>query len=89
MICDECQKYVTIKWSTLNNNNNNYCHDCIKKYMLIKCPGNLCDNIVSLNGYDGITNIELETCSVCDAIFCNNCLIRGKNFIICRECFNS
>lgn len=85
MICDECLEY-TSNYHTIGNNC--YCHNCKNKYMLVKCPGHYCNKIVSINGYDELDNIELNTCSSCDTVFCDNCLIKETNVIMCKDCFN-
>lgn len=80
--CQECiQDYYTIS-------NNVYCLSCIDRYMLVKCPGDLCFNVISLNGYE-IEDTEDNTCTMCKTIFCDFCLVRAKNIRMCRDCFNS
>lgn len=83
MYCDECieptNDYVTIV-------DNNYCRDCAYKYMLSKCPGELCYNVISLNGYD-IEDVENNTCTSCDTIFCGDCLVKARNLRLCKYCF--
>ena len=86
MICDECYN-ITDNYNTINNIS--YCLNCINNYMLIPCPGEFCNNIISLNGFDGINDTENNTCSKCDTIFCNDCLIKSNNIKMCNECFDT
>lgn len=85
MLCEECCE-TTDDYQTINNGD--YCNKCIDKYMLIPCPGAICNNIVSLNGFDGLNDVEDYTCSECDAVFCNYCLIKVGHLKMCNECFN-
>lgn len=84
MLCDECQE-ITNNYYTIANNN--YCQKCIDLYMLMKCPSHLCYEIISLNGFDGMYDTDENTCTSCNAIFCDFCLIRATNLIKCKDCF--
>lgn len=86
MLCDECYEYSD---EYENMRGNTYCTKCINKYKLIQCPGYSCNSTISLNGYDDIEDIEENTCTECDTIFCNNCLVRARNLLLCKDCFNS
>lgn len=86
MLCDECMD-ITNDYQTIANSH--YCNYCVNKYMLSRCPGGICNNIISLNGYDELTDIENNTCTSCDTVFCDSCLVRAKNLKMCNECFNS
>lgn len=86
MYCNECLETVE-NYNTIGSNN--YCTDCINKYHLVKCPNDLCDNVISINGYDDMVEIENDTCSICDTIYCSECIIRDTNLQICTDCFNS
>lgn len=83
MLCDECCEF-TNNYETINANN--YCLTCIAKYMLSACPGEKCNNIISLNGFNDLDDIEDYICTFCDTVYCNNCIIRERNIIICKEC---
>lgn len=86
MICDECLDYSR---NNINISGTNYCIECANKYLLRRCPGPLCNNVISLNGYDDLDDTEQYTCTHCDTIHCNDCLIRDTNILICKDCFNS
>lgn len=81
--CTECtekvNRYIIIGYMP-------YCHDCINKYCLLKCPTNVCDNIISLNGYMEY-DVYDYTCTLCDTVFCNECIIKENNTIVCFECY--
>ena len=85
MLCDECLESTTDYQSI---NGFNYCEACMKKYMLVPCPGS-CNNIISLNGFDELDDVENYTCTICDTAYCDNCIVRAKNIKMCIDCFNS
>lgn len=85
MLCEECFEF-TDNYQSINGNN--YCDACMRKYMLVPCPGLSCNNIISLNGFDELDDVENYTCTSCDTIFCDNCLVRAKNLKLCNECFD-
>ena len=86
MYCNECLDHLD-KYHVIGDNK--YCYNCIDKFMLIKCPGSMCNNTVSLNGYDLMDDTDYNTCNICDAIFCNSCLKRDNMFKMCKDCLNS
>lgn len=86
MLCDECCEF-TREYLTINGNN--YCRTCVDKYMLVACPGSSCNNVISLNGFDELDDVENYTCTHCDTVFCDNCIIKATNLKMCNECFNS
>lgn len=86
MLCEECYE-LTNNYQQINGIN--YCKSCTYKYMLMACPGENCNNIISLNGFDELDDVDNYTCTRCDTVFCNNCLIKDRNLIMCKECFNS
>lgn len=86
MSCEECLEFTDNLYKISNND---YCEDCINKYMLVKCPGELCVNVISLNGYDELSDINNNTCSICDAVYCDDCFIRTTNVKICKDCLNT
>lgn len=83
MLCDECCEFVN-DYELINGNN--YCRTCISKYMIAACPGESCANIISLNGFNDLDDIENYTCSFCDTVYCNQCLARDRNLLICKDC---
>lgn len=86
MICEECSE-ITNEYFTISNNI--YCINCVNNYMLAKCPSFLCSNVISINGYNELNDIDNITCTLCDTVFCENCLVKAKNIIMCKDCFNS
>ncbi len=86
MLCDECCEF-TDNYTILKGNI--FCRNCLQNYLLVPCPGNLCNNIISLNGYDNADDTENYTCTECDSIFCEKCLVKGYNVLYCKDCFNS
>jgi hypothetical protein len=85
MYCEECNGENNCN----NINDHILCYDCIYKYMLIKCPTNYCNNIISLNGYDGEFDVDLQTCFKCNAVHCDICIKKSKNNNICIDCLTS
>jgi hypothetical protein len=84
MICDECFEFTN---DVEKINGNDYCKTCLEKYLLNPCPGEDCNNIISLNGFDELDDVEYYTCTSCDTIFCHNCIIRSTNIQLCKYCF--
>lgn len=84
MICDECQKeYDEIIYISYNT----YCKLCAKKYELVKCPIDTCDNIISLNNYETY-DTDNSTCDMCNTLVCTNCITRDRTNRICYDCIN-
>ena len=86
MFCNECLEYSR---DGMTLSGNYYCIMCINKYLLRECPGSGCNNIISLNGFDDLDDTDENTCKNCDTIYCNDCLIRDTNILLCNDCFNS
>lgn len=80
MYCEYCleknKKLIKIS-------NNTYCIDCINTFRLVKCPEEECNNVISLH------ENENNTCTSCNTIFCNNCIISTNNLCLCNYCINS
>jgi len=85
MLCDECCENVG-EYETINGNT--FCTECMNKYVLVPCPGNYCSNIISLNGYNDMDDIDDSTCTSCENVFCKNCMVKAKNLKLCQDCFN-
>jgi hypothetical protein len=83
--CNECNEKTN---ESVMIGHTPYCFNCVHKYCLIKCPTEVCDNTISLNGYNN-TECDLDkfTCTLCNTIFCNECLIKQDSTIVCVECF--
>jgi hypothetical protein len=65
-----------------------YCNNCIEQYQLDTCKTKKCTNIISYNGYDGAKDNDKNTCSICNRLFCDECIIKSQNLIVCVNCLN-
>lgn len=86
MLCEECCEYEK---NYIRINDRNYCGRCLVKYDIVSCPGEICSNLISLNGYDGLDDVDNNTCTKCNTIFCDNCIIRDSNIQLCYDCFDT
>lgn len=84
-ICESCQN-LTNDYCTISNNT--YCYQCADKYQLIKCPMTTCFEIISINGYNDTVDMDKNTCSWCNCVVCDYCIIRYQNDQKCRECIS-
>jgi hypothetical protein len=85
MICDFCQK-DTNQFFTLSYFH--FCTKCLQDNKIVECPGQNCDQILSLNDNNNQVNIDDNKCSMCRQIMCNNCIKLYKNIKICNNCIS-
>ena len=85
MFCDNCFEHTDNFYKILESV---FCKNCVTHFSLIKCPNKQCKKIISLNGYNDLYDIEDNTCSACNVVFCNECFVKSNNLKICKECFN-
>ena len=83
MVALKCNKCHIITNDYYNIVNNIYCLSCLDKYMLHKCPGQLCFNIISL------TEHASNICCICDTIMCDFCVNTYNKLLICKYCHNN
>lgn len=84
MYCSECQEKSD---NTIKIAKQRFCKPCIDNYKLTKCPNSDCTNVISMNGYNYMFNIDDLECDTCGYHVCEQCLVINKCNKYCKACF--